>query len=430
MIQMKRLNLGTGMTLANCKRFSIELAQNDNWVGIAVTALLITQATLPIVVSAGNVAETPPQLSAWALYSEQKYAASADAFESLIRSSAPNARIYYYAALANRGSNRMGRAKQLCLYIIANFPKSPEAAYASKLYPDAPKPASAGSDALPDALKGKNVAELMKTEEGRKAVEEALAKKEAAAAAAKAKVSPMLARSKAGKTGDRVFAPGDIAKDGAAGIDQMYYPNCWFESSMSALAMLPRGQKLMADMIRFGDKEGHYVVRFPGDGEEYKITEENLEKSGVHNKALWATLIECGQTIKFPNDEGGQLTDGLSCLTGQRAEALSATNASQSELRSFIEGAVKTQNPIICGSHHSLAGVPRLVVESHAYTIVGFEPASGMITIRNPHGINSQRFSLRDDESHQKFEQLNDGLFKINVTIFPYYFAQVARAFI
>jgi len=46
------------------------------------------------------------------------------------------------------------------------------------------------------------------------------------------------------KTGkdDHPFTAEDIAHDGAHGIDQSRYPNCWFECSMSALAQLPRGQ--------------------------------------------------------------------------------------------------------------------------------------------------------------------------------------------
>jgi hypothetical protein len=393
---------------------------------VAIVLAVLVEAGLAV--SAGELAEKTPQGNAWTLYSQQKYTASSDAFESLIRTSTPNARLFYCAALANMGCGRSARAKQLCQYVITNFSGTTEAAYAQKLFPGAAPRVASAPEALPESLKGKKVEELMKTEEGRKAVEEALAKKEAAAAAASAKISPMLAKSTHGRTGDHVFTTAEIAKDGAGGIDQMYYPNCWFESSMSALAMLPRGQRLMADMIRYGDKEGHYIVRFPGDGVEYKITEEKLEKSGIHNKALWATLIECGQTLKFPEDAGAQLSEGLGCLTGQRADTIAPASASPQELSSFIEGAVKSQNPIICGSQYSMSGLPRLVVASHAYAIIGFEPASGMITIRNPHGANSERFTLTNDERHQKFEQLNDGVFKMHISLFPYYFSQVARA--
>lgn len=407
--------------------------RNNHLSTVALVATILSQTWITAS-AAGPVDETAFK-NAWALYGQQKYAASADAFETLIRNSTPNARLYYYAALANRGCNRNARAKQLCEYIVTNFSSTTESTYAQKLFPTAAKTAAATgaasvSDALPDSLKGKSVQELMKTEEGRKAVEAAIAQKEAAAAAAKAKVSPMMAKAKGGRPGERVFTLADIVKDGAGGIDQMYYPNCWFESSMSALAMLPRGQKLLADMVRYGPKEGTYVVRFPGDPGEYTIDEEKLEKTGIHNKALWATLIECAQTQKFPDDEGGQLYEGLAALTGQKAEYIAPDHASDQEITSFIEGATKSQNPIVCGTHHNLSGLPRLAFGGHAYTVLGYEPSNGMIKIRNPHGLNSQRFSLYGDPRHEKFEQLDDGVFRMHISLFRHYFSQVARSFI
>lgn len=390
---------------------------------------IATAAVVALLVGLPACAADQKITSPYTLYSQQNYAAASDGFESLMRTSPPNARLYYFAVLANRACNRNARARQLSQYIVTNFPGTTEAAYAARLYPDA-RAKTESADALPDSLKGKNIQDLMKTEEGRKAVEEAIAKKEAASSAASAKVAPMVAMSKGKRLGDRVFTASDVAKDGAGGIDQMYYPNCWFESSMSALAMLPRGQKMLSEMVRYGDKEGHYIVRFPGDGAEYKINEEDLEKMGIHNKAMWATLIEGGQTLKFPEDSGGQLSEGLGCLTGQRAETMSPASASEQELSSFINGAVKSQNPIICGSSYNLSGLPPLAFPSHAYTIIGFDPASGMIKLRNPHGKNSQRFSLKNDENHQKFEQLDDGVFKMHLSLFKMYFSQLARAFI
>jgi hypothetical protein len=389
----------------------------------AIVAILFFQTGLAA--SALNPVDEAALRKAWGLYNQQKYAASADAFEAIIRVSAPNARLYYYAALANRESNRSARAKQMCDYIIANFGGTTEADYAQKLYPGAASKSSSGVD----PLKGQNIQELMKTAEGRKIVQEALARKEAGAKAS-SNVSPLMAKSQGGKVGERVFTAGDIAKDGAGGIDQMYYPNCWFESSMSAVAMLPRGQKMMADMIRYGAKPGSFVVRFPGDGVEYTISEEDVERTGVHDKALWATLIECAQTKKFPDDAGGQLYEGLGYLTGRPAEQVFPGRASDEDLSAFIDGAVKSGNPIIAGTKYRISGLPRLVCSSHAYTIVGFEPARGMITIRNPHGANSERFNLPNDNGHQQFEQLNDGVFKMHISLFKQYFSEVARAFI
>lgn len=396
---------------------------------IAIALIAASQPILPT--SAAGPTDETALRAAWGLYTQQKYVPAADAFEKLISTSTPNARLYHYAILANRAANRTVRAKQLGQYVITNFSTSQEAQFAAKIFPDMAPKSAVAVEALPEALKGKSVAELMKTEEGRKAVAEALAKKDTVASIASVSTAGVSGKSerKRGKLGERVFSPADIAKDGANGIDQMYYPNCWFESSMSAVANLPRGQRMMADMIRFGDKEGTYVVRFPNDGKEYVITEEKLEKTGIHDKAFWATLIEAAQTLKYPNDRGGQLYEGLGSLTGRTAEHLAPGSASDQEISQFIDGAVKSQNPVVCGTSHSTPE-PELVVEGHAYTIVGFDAASSMVKIRNPHGANSQRFSLPNDQNHQKFEQLDDGVFRMHISLFKQYFSQVARAFI
>lgn len=393
---------------------------------LAATLIILCQLTTPAL--AGPADETALR-AAWGLYTQQKYVPAADAFEALIRTSTPSARLYHYAILANRAANRTLRAKQLGQYVITNFSNSQEAQFAGKLFPEIAPQAPVTVEALPEGLKGKSVAELMKTEEGRKAVADALAKKNSSTSIASASSSSTKSPTKRGRLGERVFSAADIAKDGANGIDQMYYPNCWFESSMSAVAMLPRGQRMMADMIRYGEKEGTYVVRFPNDGQEYVITQESIEKKGVHDKAFWATLIEAAQTMKFPDDDGGQLYEGLASMTGRTAEHIDPGTASEQEISQFIDGAVKSQNPIVCATHHNPPG-PRLVVGGHAYTIVGFDPASSMIKIRNPHGANSQRFSLANDPNHQKFEQMDDGVFRIHMSLFKHYFDEVARAFI
>lgn len=410
---------------------------NSGLVKAAVVLMFVSCTSVPV--SAVGPANETALRNAWALYNAQKYRESSDAFEAIIATSTPSARLYYYAALANRACNRTARARQLCQYIAANFPGAPESPYAQKLFPSsAPQVASSSSSLsssssssseaafeVPEMFRGKSPEEVMKMPGGQEYLNKKIAMAESAS-----KVSPMRGLTKGGKVGERVFTPADIAKDGANGIDQMYYPNCWFESSMSSLASLPRGQKLMADMVRYGPEEGSYVVRFPGDGQEYKITEEKLEKSGIHDKALWATLIECAQIMKF-RARGGQLVEGLGALAGGKPMSMDPDSSSEQELSLFIDGAVKSQNPVVCGTHHYIpSGLPELVVTGHAYTIIGFEPSSGMVKIRNPHGANSTRFNLPNDPNHQKFHQLDDGVFKMHISLFKQYFVEVAKAHI
>jgi hypothetical protein len=191
-----------------------------------------------------------------------------------------------------------------------------------------------------------------------------------------------------------------------------------------SLAIQPRGQKFLADIIR-SDGKGTYFVRFPGDGTEYAITPEKVEASRVHDKAERATLIHCAFVMKFHNNYHGTLEEGLQCMTGKKTEKLFPAGTTEQAISSFISDALKAQDPIVCAATDDFGPLPELVESDQAYSIIGFEPSTGMITLRNPHGANSRRFRLTTDPEHKKFEQLNDGMFKMHVSMFPKYFSQL-----
>lgn len=357
---------------------------------------------------------------AWALFNEKKYVESADAFEKVLKAQAPSVRLLYQAVLSNYYANRRGRARQLCQYVVTNFSTAREAEFCKKLFPElggttAKAGSSAGSEEKTKSDESK-VADKKKKSEDDDDDDE----------------PTKFAIDKTAKRGSLAFTPAQIAKEGASGIDQTINPNCWFEASMAALAELPRGQRLLASMIKIAS-EDTYLVRFPGDGVEYKITENDIKKVGARDKALWASLIQCAQVKKFPDNDGSRdISIGMGCITGCKAQSIDPRKAGLQEVSSFISGAVSSKNPIICatGAGFENASLPELVVDSHAYTIIGFDAASGMITMRNPHGKNSEKYSLADDPNHRKFEWVGKGVFKMHISLFQKYFDEVCRSFI
>ena len=131
--------------------------------------------------------------------------------------------------------------------------------------------------------------------------------------------------------------------------------------------------------------------------------------------------------MKFARHQAG-IDDGLTCLTGKKAEKIFSANTTEQALIAFVGDAVKLQHPIVCLSADDFGTAPELAETEHAYTITDFDLATKMITLKNPHGDNSRRFRLTTDPEHQKFEQLNNGMFKMHVSLFPRYFSQVARS--
>jgi len=397
------------------------------------------------------------------LLKQQRYGPAADAFEAAIKTARPSASLYYQAALANRSAGRSIRALQLFQYVATNFPTAPEAALAKKMLPQVT--ASADLD-LPDIVKRalpKEMQAMLGTEQGKAAMRDALKGQQANIDLVKkaekqgvlnekntsnvtknmhlneAVVTAKAANTLPKQRFEQPFTAEDIAKDGAGGIDQSRFPNCWFEASMSALAALPRGQRLISGMIHYGEKDG-YVVRFPNDGVEYTVSDACLKESAIQDKALWASILECAETLKFPNNQGAsgpnedqsRLEVGLGCITGCRAEVVQPGTMSTQELSSFIEGAVKSSNPIVCGTFPAshLGGLPDLIVPLHAYTIIGIDSAKGMVMFRNPHGQNADKFELATDPKHDEFEQFDDGVFKMSLPLVQKYFHSVARSFI
>jgi hypothetical protein len=393
------------------------------------------------------------------LYNQHQYGPALAAFEGLIQTSSPNPTLYYYAALANSGCGKQARAKQLFQYLVANFSGTQEATYAAKALSSvqqdtASKTHAASPEAeLPESVRNalpKEMQDLLKTDMGKMVVQQSMAEqsqnvqtiKKAEDSGVLSKGNVLAAASKPAtrqQRSEHPFTAEDIARDGASGIDQSRFPNCWFEASMSALARLPRGQRSLANMIRYGSNDD-YIVRFPNDGTEYVVSKETLRKNGIHDKALWASILECAELRKFPDNQGSNGADsdqsrleiGLGCITGCRAEILSPKSCSEQELSAFIGAATKSQNPIVAATwgDRQLASLPELVVPQHAYTVIDLDPAKQLITMRNPHGRNSERFSLAQDPTHQNFEQLDDGVLKMSISEFQKYFHSIARSFI
>jgi len=173
---------------------------------------------------------------------------------------------------------------------------------------------------------------------------------------------------------------------------------------------------------------------------EYVVSSSELYRTGIHDRALWASIIEAAELKKFPDNRGAQgsegdqsrLEVGLGCITGCKAEVIHPGNCGEGELSSFIGAAVKSGNPVVAATwgDYQLANLPPLVIPAHAYTIIGLDPSKNMILLRNPHGSRAQVFASPDDRNHLEFEQLDNGKFKMSIQKFQKYFHSIARSFI
>lgn len=404
-------------------RRTSDLMKNDK--SKILTTLLLVIQSCSYAVAAGTADEAAIR-NAYSLYVQKKFVPAADAFEVLVRTSTPSSRLYYYAAAANKAAGRIQRAQQLCQYITTNFSSSQEAVHAQQLFQSAPTAVASASpvNGLPSHLKGKSIDELMETEEGRMALKTAMASVPASGARTSGVSKTTTSVSKTPRPRDAAFTAEIIAAEGANGIIPFIKrPDAGLECSMAAMALLPRGREILADMIRCPSSQDIYIVRFPNSSTDYQITPEKIESYHMKDKALWATLIHAAAR----ENPAYNLEQGLSMMTGHAAEKIFANSISEPALALFIGDAIRNQHPIVCLSTDKVPK-PELVEEFAGYTITGFDSASGMVTLRNPHAGNSRRFRLEEDPHRKKFDQMNDGYFKMHISLFPKYFKEVARS--
>ena len=361
------------------------------------------------------------------LYEQSQYQAAADQFE--LEAGHSTSGMTYYAVLANLRCHRTLRAKQLAHYVIERYPGTTEATLCEAVLRSAGD--SAGSSKPADdsgASKSSRPADAAGVEKdgARKLLSASTPSSASAASPAGQPERVQYPR--------KLFTAEEIAKVGASGVDQTSKPNCWFEASLAALARLPRGQRMIADMITQIDPQT-YVVKFPNDGNEYKIAKTDLRGEKIHDSALWAGLIDYAESKRYPHNENMSqektwVETALACVCGGRVETASAKSLAPNELSSFIGGAVSSQNPCVCATSR-IDSLPPIVVEGHAYTITGFDASRQLITLRNPHGRYSKSFSrLPDDPQESHFKQLKGGFLQIDIDTFQKYFATVSRAFI
>jgi hypothetical protein len=193
-----------------------------------------------------------------------------------------------------------------------------------------------------------------------------------------------------------------LISGGAAGIDQAGHGDCWLEAALAALARIPEGQQLLANMIT-QDSSSSYFVSFPGVRRSMHINVNEITQEKTRDMAPWACIIEAAAIKGWPNlvTEGKQqfspysrrptLIMGLRVLTGNRVQCVRLSQCSPPMIGKLIDNALARHMPITAATYPMArqGRIPQVVVPSHVYTIIAYDPSNRIITLRNPWGKNS-----------------------------------------
>lgn len=209
---------------------------------------------------------------------------------------------------------------------------------------------------------------------------------------------------------------GPTGRPSPEGVNQGAWGDCYFLAAVAAV--VAREPRTIMDLITPDDKEERsYTVTFPNQSPQSipRPTEAEIAMfaSGGHN-GFWVNVLEkaygrlLDPNITVPQEgvpEGGKLK-GIEVLTGKPAERYSVLLNTADTLRQELTEAF-AQRRIVTASlqkpfpwERDPTGLPT----GHAYTVLTWNEASEILTLRNPWG---------DTERVDQPDGANDGVFEM-----------------
>jgi hypothetical protein len=232
---------------------------------------------------------------------------------------------------------------------------------------------------------------------------------------------------------------------GASGVDQRADSDCWFESSLAAVARFPQGARLISEMIAVSDKGGYEVTFQDEPHIHYHVGSAEIANLHLKDKATWADVLEAAGVKRFPQVTQGDAGDaslskkvgekldafGLTVMTGHQSELVWTNQVSVEHLAEILERNMFMNMAMTASSHPKSEFTVQYVVPNHDFTILNYEPWSGVVTLRNPWGKNSSP-ELPDLPAPGKekggVRDLGKGVIQLNIRLFPKYFHTVASS--
>jgi Calpain family cysteine protease len=232
----------------------------------------------------------------------------------------------------------------------------------------------------------------------------------------------------------------DVWVGGAAGIDQGAHGDCWFESALAGVARSFAGARLISDMI-VGSSGGYQVTFLDDPTHHYPITQADITRAHVKDNAEWADIIEAGLVKRYPQLQNGKTgahevaqtfgmannAFGLTLLTGHKAYFLKLNDTSEQQLAEILERNTFRQIPMTATTPQALP--VQAVVTNHIYTIMAYDRAAQLITLRNPWGTNvSQEFPDLPKVGETKYgvRDLGSGVIQMRISTFTKYYSSIA----
>lgn len=226
----------------------------------------------------------------------------------------------------------------------------------------------------------------------------------------------------------------EAIKQGAVG-------DCYFLSAVASLAVTNAGKESIANMIQ-DNKDGSYTVKFPGAADEpITVKAPTAAEMAIYEEPLghgtWAAVLEkgygqyCnqhfwrrsplpnplpGETPQKGTDGGSYGHAGLKILTGKDVDEDINILTSYDTMDRKLTAAFKEESPVTAYTGHLIPSElfdKNDVPSGHEYSVLNYDHATRMITLRNPWGYQEP-----EDASGKPVDGKYDGIFTMSLTEF------------
>ncbi len=238
-------------------------------------------------------------------------------------------------------------------------------------------------------------------------------------------------------------ASGIKPKDDIApsGINQAQNGDCAFLSTMAALANTDAGKQAIMDMITVNATD--YTVKFPGSDQVVHVNQTDIVTDGLKNSATWANVLEAAfikvnggpqsnvdNTIHLLTGNTTAKTDNFHPLDYNAVPTLTTTSKDEfvADLIAHTSSDGTMVAPVIAATYVNSPLATILgensgpFVGQHAWSVLSYDQAKGLVTIRNPWG-NTGLGPLNSTDGSIK--GVGDGKIEMSVESLMTYFADV-----
>jgi Calpain family cysteine protease len=169
------------------------------------------------------------------------------------------------------------------------------------------------------------------------------------------------------------------------------------------------------------------------------VSTQEIASHNLRDRASWAAILDCAAMKKFPDNDAAdgpqfnrpKIKKGLELMTGESIQFVRPDICSDEQLVAIIQQAVVAKQPIVMASKSPQENghIVQVVTPNHAYTIMGYDSRTKIVTLRNPYGSATPSWAPNADAgevSNSLVRDLGQGLVQMNLGTIKYYFRYIA----